>query len=104
MSDLGPSKGAHHITENLIKRMSDEQGPRNAKPVSRALSFNYSTTLVSPEKESFLLRKIYSKSVVFFHLNRYCFIQINEHVERNNQTKRKSSIKGYCDLADSRFD
>lgn len=60
MSDLGPSKGAHHITENLIKHMSDEQGPSNTRPKNRCrgpISFDYSTALISPEKESFFVAK-----------------------------------------------
>lgn len=86
MSDLGPSKGAHHITGNLIKHMSDEQGPSNTRPKNRCRGPFH---LIIPQrsffqkKSLFLLQK-YTQNLFFFHLNRYCFILINEHVERNN--------------------
>lgn len=66
MSDLGPSKGAHHITENLIKHMSDEQGPSNTRPKNRCRGPFHLIILQRSflrKKSLFLLRKIYSKSV-----------------------------------------
>lgn len=68
MSDLGPSKGAHHITGNLIKHMSDEQGPSNTRPKNRCRGPFH---LIIPQrsffrkKKSLFVAKIYSKSVFF---------------------------------------
>lgn len=70
MSDLGPSKGAHHITGNLIKHMSDEQGPSNTRPKNRCRGPFH---LIIPQrsffrkKSLFLLQK-YTQNLFFFIL------------------------------------